>query len=64
MFVVQTQGDELLEQNFPAIHTVGRASYRPPALIDLRWSPPGCADKSSLPRLSLVGKGVCFDSGG
>lgn len=51
-------GDELLEQNYPAIHTVGRASTRPPCLIDLHWGNP------SYPRVTLVGKGVCFDSGG
>lgn len=52
------RGDELLEQNFPAIHAVGRASHRAPRLIELNWGDP--AD----PGLSLVGKGVCFDTGG
>jgi leucyl aminopeptidase len=51
-------GDELLARNFPAIHAVGRASSRAPRLIDLRW---GDADR---PRVTLVGKGVCFDTGG
>jgi leucyl aminopeptidase len=51
-------GDALLEQDFPAIHAVGRASVREPRLIDLRWGDP------QSPRLTLVGKGVCFDSGG
>ncbi len=51
-------GDELLAHNYPAIHAVGRASARPPRLIDLRWG------RDDAPRLSLVGKGVCFDSGG
>ncbi len=51
-------GDELLTQNFPAIHAVGRASHRPPALLELDW---GDADQ---PLLALVGKGVCFDTGG
>jgi leucyl aminopeptidase len=51
-------GDELLENNFPAIHAVGQASNRAPRLIDLRWGKPGA------PKLTLVGKGVCFDSGG
>jgi leucyl aminopeptidase len=51
-------GDDLIAQNYPAIHAVGRASSRPPRLIDLRWGDPG------HPRLTLVGKGVCFDSGG
>ncbi len=54
-------GDELLSANFPAIHAVGRASASPPRLAQIRWSPPGTA---GLPRLALVGKGVCFDSGG
>lgn len=51
-------GEELLTQNFPAIHAVGRASHRPPMLIELNW---GEADH---PLLALVGKGVCFDTGG
>jgi len=51
-------GDDLLAANYPAIHAVGRASTRAPRLIDLRW---GAAD---APRLTLVGKGVCFDTGG
>ncbi|MDK3075624.1 leucyl aminopeptidase family protein [Sedimentitalea sp. JM2-8] len=50
-------GDDLLEQNFPLIHTVGRASATPPRLIDLSWGTSG-------PKLTLVGKGVCFDTGG
>lgn len=52
-----TLGDALLEQNFPMIHTVGRAADRAPRLIDLRWGESG-------PKLTLVGKGVCFDTGG
>jgi len=51
-------GTELLEQNYPTIHIVGRASQRPPRLIDLRWGDP------SAPKVTLVGKGVCFDTGG
>ncbi|HIJ62498.1 MAG TPA: leucyl aminopeptidase family protein [Rhodospirillaceae bacterium] len=51
-------GDSLLQENYPAIHAVGRASPRLPRLIDLRWGP----DKA--PKVTLVGKGVCFDSGG
>ena len=54
-------GEKLLEGNFPAIHAVGRASASPPRLIDLRWAPPG---GGLWPLLTLVGKGVCFDSGG
>jgi len=50
-------GEDLLMQNFPMIHTVGRASARAPRLIDLRWGSQG-------PKLTLVGKGVCFDTGG
>lgn len=50
-------GDQLLKQNFPMIHAVGRASARPPRLIDIRWGRSG-------PKIALVGKGVCFDSGG
>jgi leucyl aminopeptidase len=55
-------GEELLDANFPAIHAVGRASADPPRLAEIRWSPRGGG--SGLPRLALVGKGVCFDSGG
>jgi leucyl aminopeptidase len=51
-------GDDLLKQNFPMIHAVGRASVRAPRLIDLTWG------KESDPKVTLVGKGVCFDTGG
>ncbi|NGX15730.1 leucyl aminopeptidase family protein [Wenzhouxiangella sp. XN24] len=51
-------GDALLVENFPAIHAVGRASVRAPRLLDLRWGDTG------RPRVTLVGKGVCFDTGG
>jgi leucyl aminopeptidase len=54
-------GEELLAANFPAIHAVGRASSEAPRLVELRWMPP---DGASLPTVTLVGKGVCFDSGG
>ena len=50
-------GDQLLRQNYPSVHAVGRASSRPPRLIDINWG-------SSGPLIALVGKGVCFDSGG
>jgi leucyl aminopeptidase len=50
-------GDDLLTQNFPMIHAVGRASPRAPRLLEMRWGTTG-------PRLTLVGKGVCFDTGG
>lgn len=51
------RGDDLLARNFPMIHAVGRASPRAPRLLDLRWGSRG-------PKLTLVGKGVCFDTGG
>ena len=51
-------GDDLLAENYPAIHAVGRASPRAPRLIDLTWG------ASDAPKLTLVGKGVCFDTGG
>jgi len=51
-------GDALLREGYPAIHAVGRAASRPPCLAELRWGDP------RAPKLSLVGKGVCFDSGG
>ena len=53
-----TRGDKLLTANFPMIHAVGRASINAPRLIDLKW---GTKDK---PLVTLVGKGVIFDSGG
>jgi len=56
----QTVGEALLKANFPAIHAVGRAATaaRAPRLIELRWGSP------KHRKLTLVGKGVCFDSGG
>ncbi len=51
-------GAELLAQNYPAIHAVGRASTREPRLIDFTWG------RRTDPKVTLVGKGVCFDSGG
>ena len=54
----QTVGDKLLTAGFPAVHAVGRAAVREPRLIELTWGSP------KHPRLTLVGKGVCFDSGG
>ena len=53
-------GQALLEHNFPAIHAVGRASHRAPRLIALRWG----HEHTGRPHLALVGKGVCFDTGG
>ena len=59
--IAVTHGDDLLTQNLPMIHTVGRAvgpdPHRAPRLIDLHWGDTG-------PKLTLVGKGVCFDTGG
>ncbi|MEA3140453.1 MAG: leucyl aminopeptidase [Gammaproteobacteria bacterium] len=54
-------GEELLSENFPAIHAVGRASSAAPRFIELRWAPSG---GNALPTVILIGKGVCFDSGG
>jgi len=51
-------GDDLLKQNFPLIHAVGMASTRAPRLIDIAWG------DASHPKVTLVGKGVCFDTGG
>lgn len=51
-------GDELLAQNYPLIHAVGRASAEAPRLLHLSWG------DASAPRVTLVGKGVCFDTGG
>lgn len=51
-------GDDLLTQNFPAIYTVGHGSDRAPRLVDLHWG------DESAPKITLVGKGVCFDTGG
>jgi leucyl aminopeptidase len=52
------RGQALLDADYPAIHTVGRASAREPRLMDLRWGEP------TAPLVTLVGKGVCFDTGG
>src|SRR5581483_5403200 len=51
-------GDNLTRQNFPLIHAVGMASTRAPRLIDFSWGDP------AHPKVTLVGKGVCFDTGG
>ena len=50
-------GDDLLDHNYPMIHAVGRASDQAPRLLDMSWGDKG-------PKLTLVGKGVCFDTGG
>jgi leucyl aminopeptidase len=51
-------GDDLLAQNFPLIHAVGRASSRAPRLIDIGWG------RLDAPKVTLVGKGIVFDTGG
>ncbi len=51
------RGEALLEHNFPMVHAVGRAAEQAPRLVDMRWGDKG-------PKLTLVGKGVCFDTGG
>ena len=56
--VRQVVGDALLEENYPSIHRVGRASHHAPRVIDLQWG------DDAHPRITLVGKGVCFDTGG
>lgn len=55
--VTAVRGDDLLEQGFPMVHAVGRASPRAPRIMQMRWGDAG-------PALTLVGKGVCFDTGG
>jgi leucyl aminopeptidase len=56
--VTQIVGADLLTANYPAIYTVGKASCHEPRLVDLKWG------DSKHPKITLVGKGVCFDSGG
>ncbi|HEY7301694.1 MAG TPA: leucyl aminopeptidase family protein [Xanthobacteraceae bacterium] len=51
-------GEDLLRENFPLVHAVGRAAERAPRLIDITWGEP------SYPTVALIGKGVCFDTGG
>jgi leucyl aminopeptidase len=53
-----TVGDALVKQNYPLVHAVGMGSARAPRLIDMRWGRP------NAPKVTLVGKGVCFDTGG
>ncbi len=52
------RGDDLLAENYPTVHAVGRAAAAAPRLIDLLWG------DESRPKVTLVGKGVCFDTGG
>lgn len=56
--VAVTKGDALLKRNFPMIHAVGRAAAQAPRLIDMSWG------ARNHPMITLVGKGVCFDTGG
>ncbi len=56
--VTVTRGEELVKKNLPMIHAVGRASTEAPRLLDLKWG------RAGDPKLTLVGKGVCFDTGG
>jgi len=56
--VTITAGDDLLEQNYPMVHAVGRAATAEPHFVELEWG------DASHPKLALVGKGVTFDSGG
>lgn len=56
--VTTVEGGDLISANYPMIHAVGRASVRTPRLIDMTWGDP------LAPKVTLVGKGVCFDSGG
>jgi leucyl aminopeptidase len=51
-------GDDLLKQNYPSIHAIGRASDEEPRLIDIVWG------DEKAPKVTLCGKGVCFDTGG
>jgi leucyl aminopeptidase len=51
-------GDDLLAENYPTIHAVGRAAAQMPRLVDIVWG------EASAPKVTLVGKGVCFDTGG
>ncbi|PRD44211.1 leucyl aminopeptidase [Phyllobacterium phragmitis] len=56
--IAVTKGQQLLKQNFPMIHAVGRAGVEAPRLIDIIWG------GKNHPKVTLVGKGVCFDTGG
>jgi len=53
-----TIGDDLLSENLPMIHAVGRAAHEAPRLVEFEWGDP------SHPRLALIGKGITFDTGG
>ena len=51
-------GDDLLSENYPMIHAVGRAAHEPPRLVELHWG------DASHPKLAIIGKGITFDTGG
>jgi leucyl aminopeptidase len=55
--ITTVEGEDLLARNFPLIHTVGRAAAEAPRLLEMRWG-------AGRRRITLVGKGVCFDTGG
>jgi leucyl aminopeptidase len=56
--VSMIRGDDLIAGNFPLVHAVGRAAAEPPRIVDFIWG------RESAPKVTLVGKGVTFDSGG
>ncbi len=56
--VTSVVGEDLLTENYPMIHAVGRAAHEPPRLVEIEWGDP------SHPRLAVVGKGITFDTGG
>lgn len=56
--VTVTIGEDLLKENLPMIHAVGRAAHEAPRLIEFEWG------DSSHPRLAIIGKGITFDTGG
>src|SRR5690606_24049512 len=60
--IAVTTGDALLEDTYPAVHAVGRAAalHRAPGVIEISWN----LDRTDLPLVALVGKGVVFDTGG
>ncbi|MBK8008885.1 MAG: leucyl aminopeptidase family protein [Rhizobiales bacterium] len=51
-------GKDLLKKNFPLVYAVGQGSERAPRLVEFSWG------KATHPKVTLVGKGVCFDTGG
>jgi leucyl aminopeptidase len=53
-----TAGDDLIRANFPAVYAVGKAAAEPPRVVDMRWG------NAHHPEITLVGKGITFDTGG